>query len=108
MKSLRDNMKEVLAAKLPQEDVRIKMIPIEWHRHVHAETDHWVDRVMPKTIPTVRLIQSDYLSDVMYYFTKERGQSIINHVTKQFNDSYRNFMEQQPNFNGKVSILGYS
>ncbi|KAI7848605.1 DDHD domain-containing protein [Circinella umbellata] len=108
MQSLRDSMKEVLATKLPQEDIRIKMIPIEWHRHVHAQTDHWIDRVMPKTIPTVRLIQSDYLSDVMYYFTKERGQSIIDHVTKQFNDSYHHFMEQQPNFNGKISILGYS
>ncbi|KAI9490325.1 DDHD domain-containing protein [Zychaea mexicana] len=40
---------------------------------------------MPKTIPTIRLIESDYLSDVMFYFTKERGQSIINHVTSSFN-----------------------
>ncbi|KAI9252925.1 DDHD domain-containing protein [Phascolomyces articulosus] len=84
------------------------MIPIEWHRHIHSETDEWVHRVMPKNIPTVRLIESDYLSDVMYYFTKERGQSIINHVTKSFNQSYHDFMEQQPNFNGKISILGYS
>ncbi|KAI8149267.1 DDHD domain-containing protein [Fennellomyces sp. T-0311] len=108
MQSLRETMQQVLQTRMPQEDVRIKMIPIEWHRHIHLETDPKVHRIQPKSIPTMRMIESDYLADVLYYFSKDRGQSIIDHVTQQFNSAYHDFMEQQPNFNGKVAILGYS
>lgn len=101
-------MHQVLQARRPDQDVEIELIPIEWHRHIHAETDANVHRILPKSIPTVRLIESHYLADVLYYFSKDRGQSIINHVTQMFNKAYHTFMDQHPGFDGKVAILGYS
>lgn len=102
-------MHQVLQARMPhQEEVHIEMIPIEWHRHIHKETDPAVHRILPKSIPTLRLIESDYLADVLYYFSKDRGQSIINHVTREFNATYNRFIKTRPNFTGKIAILGYS
>ncbi|RCI02114.1 hypothetical protein CU098_002103, partial [Rhizopus stolonifer] len=46
--------------------------------------------------------------DVLYYFSKDRGQVIVDNVTRLFNTSYQNFMEKHPNFNGKIAIMGYS
>lgn len=102
-------MEQVLQARMPhQEDIHVEMIPIEWHRHIHAEADTVVKSLLPKSIPTLRFIESDYLSDVLFYFAKDRGQSIINHCTRMFNSAYHDFMAAQPHFGGKVAIVGYS
>ncbi|KAI8341663.1 hypothetical protein BC941DRAFT_338328, partial [Chlamydoabsidia padenii] len=67
-----------------------------------------LNKITLKSIPTIRLIENDYLADVLFYFSKSRGQSIIDNVTRLFNTSYHNFMEKHPDFDGKIVILGYS
>ncbi|KAI9323066.1 DDHD domain-containing protein [Dichotomocladium elegans] len=44
-------------------------------------------RITLKSIPTIRMIENDYLADVLYYFSKDRGQSIVDNVTHLFNTS---------------------
>ncbi|CDS02858.1 hypothetical protein LRAMOSA00261 [Lichtheimia ramosa] len=108
MQSLRDTMRQVLQTRMPGQEMQIKMIPIEWHRHIHQETDPAIHRILPKSIPTLRMIETDYLADVLYYFSPNRGESILRHVTQEFNAAYDTFMKEQPNFCGKIAILGYS
>ncbi|KAI9319635.1 DDHD domain-containing protein [Dichotomocladium elegans] len=108
MQSLRDTMSEVLEARLPNQDMNIKMIPIEWHRHIHQQTDATMSRIVPKSIPTVRMIETDYLADVLYYFSHDRGESILQHVAKEFNAAYDAFILENPGFCGKIAVLGYS
>ncbi|KAI7879794.1 hypothetical protein K492DRAFT_195655 [Lichtheimia hyalospora FSU 10163] len=108
MQSLRDTMHQVLQARMPGQQMQIKMIPIEWHRHIHQETDPAIHRILPKSIPTLRMIETEYLADVLYYFSPNRGESILRHVTQEFNAAYDTFMKEQPNFCGKIAILGYS
>lgn len=93
---------------MPDHNVRIELIPIEWHRHIHEQVDPIINKITLKSIPTIRLIENDYLADVLFYFSKDRGQKIIDNVTNLFNTSYHNFMEKHPNFNGKIAIMGYS
>lgn len=108
VQSLRDTMRQVLQTRMPGQEMQIKMIPIEWHRHIHQETDPAIHRILPKSIPTLRMIETDYLADVLYYFSPNRGESILRHVTQEFNAAYDLFMKEQPNFCGKIAILGYS
>ncbi|KAG2184647.1 hypothetical protein INT43_000560 [Umbelopsis isabellina] len=108
MESLRETTRQVLQAKVPDHNVRIELIPIEWHKHLHDHTDPDMNKITLKSIPTIRLIENDYLADVMYYFSKDRGQLITDNVTNLFNTSYRNFMAKNPNFDGKIAIYGYS
>lgn len=108
VENLRETTRQVLQAKVPDHAVRIELIPIEWHRHIHEQTDPTMNKITLKSIPTIRLIENEYLADILYYFSKERGQSIIDNVTGLFNTSYHNFLEKHPDFHGKIAIIGYS
>ncbi|KAI9256357.1 hypothetical protein EDC94DRAFT_616202 [Helicostylum pulchrum] len=108
IENLQETTRQVLQAKVPDHNVRIELIPIEWHRHIHEQVDPTINKITLKSIPTIRLIQNDYLADVLFYFSKDRGQNIVNNVTNLFNTSYHNFKEKHPNFDGKIIILGYS
>lgn len=99
---------EVVKLNRPFRPVNIQYIPIEWHKHIHEETDQSMNNITPSSIPMVRMINNDYLSDAFFYLSKERGQSIINHVTKSFNQAYSQFMKENPSFSGKIAILAYS
>ncbi|KAG0178873.1 hypothetical protein DFQ28_006836 [Apophysomyces sp. BC1034] len=108
VENLQEATRQVLQARVPDHNVRIELIPIEWHRHIHDEVDPIMNRITLKSIPTIRLIENDYLADVLYYFSKDRGQKIIDNVTRLLNTSYHNFLEKHPDFAGEVVMLGYS
>ncbi|ORY93398.1 DDHD domain-domain-containing protein [Syncephalastrum racemosum] len=106
--NLRETTRQVLQSKVPDHAVRIELIPIEWHRHIHDQTDPIMSKITLKSIPTIRLIENEYLADVLFYFSKDRGQNITDNVTNLFNTSYNNFLEKHPDFKGKIAIIGYS
>ncbi|KAI9306663.1 hypothetical protein BJ944DRAFT_229300 [Cunninghamella echinulata] len=106
--NLKETTRQVLQAKIPDHNVRIELVPIEWHRHLHDRVDSQFKRITLKSIPTIRLIENEYLADVLLYFSKDHGQAIIDNVTELFNTSYHNFIKKHPTFNGKIAILGYS
>lgn len=88
--------------------MNIQYIPIEWHKHIHEETDAIMEDITLNSIPFMRMISNEYLSDAFFYLSKDRGQSIVNHVTKTFNEAYSGFINENPDFQGKVAILAYS
>ncbi|KAI8336085.1 DDHD domain-containing protein [Chlamydoabsidia padenii] len=108
METIRKTICEVLDARMPNRDIRIQLIPIEWHKHIHEETDDCLNNISLSTIPGMRLISNDYMMDALYYLAKDRQQSIVTHVTRCFNDSYHEFMGAHPTFNGNIGIFGYS
>lgn len=67
-----------------------------------------MDDITLRSIPSMRMVNNDYLADAFFYLSKERGQSIIHHVTSTFNTAYDQFMKANPGFSGKVAILAYS
>ncbi|RUS19641.1 hypothetical protein BC937DRAFT_87167 [Endogone sp. FLAS-F59071] len=108
IEEVRETTRAVLQAKWPNKDIRIELIPIEWHKALHDQVDPSMNKITLKSIPTIRLIENEYMADVLYYFSKERGQSIIDHITGLFNTSYRNFADRYPHFDGRIVIFGYS
>ncbi len=57
------------------EPVRMHMIPIEWHEQLHAldTVDPRIKTITLPTVPLMRLVNNDYLGDVVYYFTPFHG-----------------------------------
>ncbi|CEI90172.1 hypothetical protein RMCBS344292_04502 [Rhizopus microsporus] len=108
LQSLFDTTNEAVEMNRPGTRVNIQYIPIEWHKHIHEETDAIMDQVTPRSITGLRMINNDYLADAFFYLSNDRGQSIINHVTQTFNTSYRDFMNANPGFSGKIAIVAYS
>lgn len=108
IENFQETTRQVLQAKVPDHNVRIELIPIEWHKHIHEHVDPIMKRITLKSIPTIRLIENEYLADVLFYFSKDKGQQIVDNVTHLFNTSYQHFMEKHPYFDGKIIILGYS
>ncbi|KAI8641051.1 DDHD domain-containing protein [Parasitella parasitica] len=108
LQSLFDTTNIVVEENSPDQQINVQYIPIEWHKHIHQETDVAMNDITLRSIPSMRMVNNDYLSDAFFYFSKERGQSIINHVTNTFNTEYFNFMKANPGFKGKIVILAYS
>ncbi|KAI8975438.1 DDHD domain-containing protein, partial [Mycotypha africana] len=50
-----------------------------------------LNKITLKSIPTIRLIENHYLADVLFYFSKDRGQAIIDNITHLFNTSYERY-----------------
>ncbi|KAK9366223.1 DDHD domain-containing protein [Lipomyces kononenkoae] len=63
--------------------------------------------ITPNTIPTVRNIISDVLLDIPYYLSKHRSR-ILHAVTAEANRIYRLWMQNNPGWQGKISIIGHS
>lgn len=108
MQSLFDTTNNVVEENTPHKQINVQYIPIEWHKHIHEETDTAMDDITLRSIPSMRMVNNDYLADAFFYLSKERGQSIVTHVTNTFNAAYAQFMKANPGFNGKIAILAYS
>ncbi|KAL9560304.1 hypothetical protein MBANPS3_000031 [Mucor bainieri] len=108
LQSLFDTTNHVVEENVPHRQINVQYVPIEWHKHIHEETDMAMDDITLRSIPSMRMVNNDYLADAFFYLSKERGQSIITHVTSTFNAAYDQFMKVNPGFNGKIIILAYS
>ncbi|KAI8075316.1 DDHD domain-containing protein [Gongronella butleri] len=108
METLRNTICEILQAKTPDRDLRIQLIPIEWHKHIHERTDGVLNTVTLDNIPGMRLVSNDYIMDALYYLSHDRQQSILDHVVHTFNEGYHEFIDEHPDFQGNIGIFGYS
>ena len=105
---LRRTSQEVIS-----EDFELEMVhwePIEWHSLLHQleSVDHRIKKITLPTCSVLRMINNDFLADVLYYFTSYHGQSIIDIVANSMNKSFTEFMKKYPNFKGKIAIFGHS
>jgi hypothetical protein len=59
-------------------------------------------------VPSIRMLVSDVVLDVLLYMTPAYRQEMIKHVVEELNRIYRSYKARNPKFNGKVSIYGHS
>ncbi|KAK9721268.1 hypothetical protein K7432_003574, partial [Basidiobolus ranarum] len=105
----RKSIKKVLKHEKEFQDVNAELIPIEWHTSLHELVDSNMDSIsLPYCPPNIKSIEHEYFADVLYYFTQDRGQHIINTIVNSMNDEYEKYLREHPNFKGKFSIVGYS
>ncbi|KAF9362296.1 hypothetical protein BGX34_006436 [Mortierella sp. NVP85] len=108
----------------------VQLLPIEWRRQITfgmANEDEELQRdlstpdveegcptmddIMLDGVPTIRMLVSDVLMDVLLYMTPNYKRKMMEVVTAELNRVYRKFIHHNPDFlqrGGKVSILGHS
>ncbi|KAF9167640.1 hypothetical protein DFQ26_003796 [Actinomortierella ambigua] len=108
----------------------VQVLPVEWRRQITfgmanedeelqrdlstpeaEEGKPTLDDIMPDGVPTIRMLVSDVLMDVLLYMTPTYKRSMMEIVTAELNRVYRLFIKHNPDFiarGGKVSILGHS
>jgi hypothetical protein len=67
-----------------------------------------MERITLKNCSAMRVISNEYLGDVLYYFSEHYQKIITQAVTERLNATYQQFMEQYPQFDGSVALLGFS
>ncbi|KAG9293859.1 hypothetical protein G9A89_019197 [Geosiphon pyriformis] len=115
--------------KLPRSN-GIQVLPIQWRQEIkfgmaNADQDTQTDLGLQESeegqttlleitlegVPTLRMMISDVLMDVLLYMTPKYREQMVNTVTKECNRVYGLFLERNPRFleiGGKVSIYGHS
>ncbi|KAF5298775.1 hypothetical protein FQR65_LT09644 [Abscondita terminalis] len=112
-----------------KEQKRVEILPINWHKSLHnpnSKTDKNLHSITLETLPLLRNFTNDTLVDILLYTSSIYSQDnekqstvkfstdvpfaqiIIKTVTNELNRVYHIFKERNPNFRGKVSLLGHS
>ncbi|KAJ9050860.1 hypothetical protein DSO57_1010411 [Entomophthora muscae] len=101
---------EVLFSKFGDSKMRVFYLPITWAEELHALTtvDGRMSKITLPTIPGMRVITNDCLSDVLYYFTDFHRQQLLNIISEKMNTAYSEFMQVYPEFKGHTGILSHS
>ncbi|CAB4413414.1 unnamed protein product [Rhizophagus irregularis] len=108
----------------------IQVLPIQWRQEIKfgmasedenvqrdlgmpevEEGQTTLDEITLEGVPTLRMLISDVLMDVLLYMTPRYREMMINTVTKEMNRVYKLFIEKNPKFienRGKVSLYGHS
>ncbi|KAF9933546.1 hypothetical protein FBU30_005188 [Linnemannia zychae] len=109
----------------------VQVLPVEWRRqivfgmandededlqrdlsaHEAEESCPTMDDIMLDGVPTIRMLVSDVLMDVLLYMTPNYKRKMMEVVTTELNRVYQKFIHHNPDFikrGGKVSILGHS
>ncbi|KAK9718800.1 hypothetical protein K7432_005246 [Basidiobolus ranarum] len=105
----RKSLKKVLKHEKELQTVEAELIPIEWHNSLHKRIGSNMDNITPPYCPpNIKNFQHEYMADILYYFTQDRGQHILDTIVKSMNEEYDKYMESHPNFKGTFSLVGYS
>lgn len=63
------------------------------------------------TLPTCSIMRqtcNEVLHDALFYFTSFHGQNVLNIVAAILNKRFAEFMQQNPEFDGKVAFFAHS
>lgn len=106
--TMEKNTASLLSSHYPEENIRVKYVPIEWHSDIHSVVDSKINRTTLSTVPKVRLTTNDWLMDCLYYFSKPHGQFIVDSVCKQCNTAYIQHKREFPDLDIQVHFIGFS
>lgn len=107
----RDQCMRRTTSHLPTPPGRFEYLPIEWHDELHHENRAWVQTLKSTTlptIPTIRAIANDVILDVLFYMTPSFGYAVLNGVTQQIDEQYKQFLSIHPGYKGTWSLVGHS
>ncbi|KAI8818709.1 DDHD domain-containing protein [Fimicolochytrium jonesii] len=112
------------------DDGGVQILPVQWRQKIQfglarkekpprdqnaegaADDEKDVETVLEDItldgVPGIRQLVSDVVLDVLLYMTPRYRQEMIQHVTEELNRIYHLFIQRNPKFNGKVSIVGHS
>lgn len=117
------NPNEFTKEKDNKENCKIQILPVIWRNDVDFGWDTVYEdyehdgktRRLPKLselnlegVGPVRSLVADVVLDVLLYYEPRFKTKILEIVTKKFNETYDLYLKNNPNFKGRVSLLGHS
>ncbi|CUM63483.1 uncharacterized protein PRCAT00001059001 [Priceomyces carsonii] len=101
---------------------RIQVLPISWRHKIDFQPQNYFKSYdkdghhrLPKLseinvdgVKSLRNILGDVVLDVLLYYEPLYIKQIFKVVTDELNEVYHRYMERNPNFKGKVHIMGHS
>ena len=91
----------------------VQVLPIIWRKPLPFEIRN-EDSILPdleditiKTVPSLRMLASDLVVDILLYMTPRYKQDIVNTATSEMNRIFKLY-SQLTGFNGRVSIFAHS
>lgn len=110
IESLKKNIQQFQASKSSDSSPtpELHLIPIDWHYKLHAldTVDARMRSITLPTVPYMRVINNDYLADLIYYLTEAHGPVIMQILVDAMNSFYTEWKSQHPN--SQFSIIGHS
>lgn len=126
---LRSNMKKIYnnSEKLQslntapdhKSNCNVQVLPITWRHSISFQTDAKEENIENPELPTLsqvtvngvlplRKLLADGLLDILLYVEPYYQDMILQQVTSQLNKTFRIFKEFNPDFEGKVHLVGHS
>lgn len=125
---LRNTMKSVfeqneecqkLAGEHNRTNNRVQVLPISWRHRIDFNPQQEFDAQLPSRLPTLsqinvegilalRDVVGDVVLDVLLFYQPRYLKEIITTVTSELNRVYKLYLKRNPDFKGKVHILGHS
>ncbi|ORX58497.1 hypothetical protein BCR36DRAFT_317935, partial [Piromyces finnis] len=92
------------------EKYTVHFIAIRWHDELHDlnTVDKRFNAITLNSCQAIRSMTSNFMGDVLFYFTSYHGQRIISAVVELMNNAYNEYKSQHPDFKGKVILFGHS
>lgn len=100
---------------------RIQVLPISWRHKIdfqpskllpNEDVDNprlpTLDQVTVDKIKSLRNVVGSVALDILLYYEGKYFKQILECVTSELNRVYKLYMEKNPQFNGKIHILGHS
>lgn len=120
---LRKNIKKVYKETPELQSLRsedhlncgIQVLPVTWRHKVAFTTDQPVKEGMPSLaditvddIKPIRNLLGSVLLDILLYYEPRYLDQILDEVVLEINSIYKVFKERNPDFNGRISVIGHS
>ena len=98
-----------LVNELPEPAGRTEVLHVNWY-HILANSIHSkrISDITLPTIPLMRQLANEALSDVLFYLNHEHHDLIVSHVSSRIVEILALFKQRNPTFAGKISFLGHS
>ena len=98
---------------------RIQVLPISWRHRIGFNPQQEFNAQLPSRLPTLsqinvegiralRDVVGDVVLDVLLFYQPRYLKEIMSTVTSELNRVYKLYLEKNPDFKGKVHILGHS
>ncbi|OQR93690.1 hypothetical protein THRCLA_08371 [Thraustotheca clavata] len=87
----------------------IMFIPVDWSTVFDEMGDNLhktFDRMALDTIPNIREISNELLSDIPVYMVRQK--QVLRYVAKIMNNCYRLYMRTHPTYQGDITVLSHS
>ncbi|KAH3683544.1 hypothetical protein WICPIJ_005490 [Wickerhamomyces pijperi] len=98
-----------------QSNCGIQVLPVSWRHKVDFTADQPVKENMPSLtditvdeIKPIRNLLGSVLLDILLYYEPRYLNQILDEVVSEINSIYKVFKARNPDFNGRISIIGHS